>query len=187
MARNDSLLAKFDKGKNKKGPYILSYIMCRWAIYSLPVKLYHLHLRYSLTELQIRCDQSVEDRTKRIAGETGGRWQNSYQYSLLQIPYQYDSSWPWTLSKTQNIGKWLEPTAWKTVLFETSDVALLVNLPLTEPKDQCRIHKGPLLNCVISQLNSIHNSMLYFCYVIFWISGTFHVHYMPRQFHPHLC
>lgn len=114
MARNDSLLANFDKGRNTKEPCILSYIICRWAIYSLPLKLYHLHLRYSLTALHISCDQSVEDRTKRIAGETRGLWQNSSQYCLLHIPYQYDSSWPWTLSKTQNIGKWLEQTAWKT-------------------------------------------------------------------------
>jgi hypothetical protein len=25
------------------------------------------------------------------------------------------------------------------------------------------------------------------CYVTFWISGIFHVRYMPRQSHPHLC
>ena len=122
-----------------------------------------------------------------MAGETVGRWQNSFQYCPLQIPYQYDSSWPWTLSETQNLGKWLEQTEWKTVLFETSVVALLVSLPLTEPKDHCRIHKVPLLNCAISQLNSIHNSILYICYVTSWISGIFHVRYMPRHSRPHLC
>lgn len=141
------LLANCDKGKNTEGPHILSDIMCRWLIYGLPINLYDLHLRYSLTALDTRYDKSVEDTTKRITGKTGGGGrQKLFQYCLLQIPYKRDSSWPWTLN-TQNLGKWLEQTAQKTVLIEKFIVAQPVNkfLPLIEPKYSLLYSLGPAI------------------------------------------
>jgi hypothetical protein len=64
-----------------------------------------------------------------------------------------------------------------------------INSPLTESKNHCRLHKGPLLNCVLSQLNSIHKSIqIYFCYV----TSEFLAYFMsvtcpyPHKSHPQL-